>query len=61
MKKDLIEGAIGFASAFALVGAVGMIVLGVLGFFDQGIAYKYPPCHPGTVNALFTSCERARQ
>lgn len=57
MKKDLIEGAIGFASAFALAVAVGVIVLGVLGFFDQSIRYQYPPCHPGGVLA----CERAQQ
>lgn len=49
---------IGLAIALAFVTALGIIALGAVGFFDQGTRYKYPPCHPGTVNAMFTSCDQ---
>lgn len=52
--KDAIEIAIGFLSAFALFGAIGMIMLGVIGAFDQGTRYNYPQC-----GSMFASCERA--
>lgn len=49
---------LGLVFALALVSAVGVIALGYIGFFDQGIRYKYPPCHPGSVEAMFTSCDQ---
>jgi hypothetical protein len=56
--RDLWEGLLGFLAALALGGLCIMILLGALGFFDQGIRYKYPSCQPGSINALFTSCDQ---
>lgn len=54
--RDLREGIAGFLAAIAFGGSVLVILLGVLGFFDQGTRYQYPPCH----KLLFSYCDRGQ-